>query len=77
MELHLDHGEQQALASFVEERLRDLRREIAHTDRREFRAILRSREEVLEGILSRLAAESAADEESARTLVDDEGPPIR
>ena len=59
MELQLSTAEQELLVRLLEQDLFELDREIAHTDQREFRALLKARREVLEHMLSRLAALAA------------------
>ena len=54
MELKLSAEEQQFLLTTLEQRHRELLREIAHTDRREFRQGLRVDEKLLESLISRL-----------------------
>ncbi|MGA7907344.1 MAG: hypothetical protein WCA16_08070 [Candidatus Sulfotelmatobacter sp.] len=54
MELILNTEEQELLLSIIEQRHRELLKEIAHTDHREFKHALRKNEKVLESVLSRL-----------------------
>lgn len=60
MELQLSAAESELLLHILEQHLHELVREIAHTDNREFRALLRAREELLEGLRQRLEAGAAA-----------------
>jgi len=54
MELILTTEEQQFLLDILEQRHRELLKEISHTDRREFKQTLRKNEDLLESILSHL-----------------------
>jgi hypothetical protein len=54
MELILSAEEQRLLEQILEERHLALQREIARTDRREFKVTLRNNERLIESILSRL-----------------------
>ena len=54
MELLLTAEEQQFLHEILERRLRELQKEISHTDHREFKAVLRENEKKIESILRRL-----------------------
>lgn len=54
MELKLTNEEQQFLANVLEQRHRDIVKEISHTDNREFRQVLRQNEKLIEDILTRL-----------------------
>jgi hypothetical protein len=59
MELTLSDEEQEFLSNILEQRLRELLEEIAHTDHREFREGLRRSEKLLESLLFRLQATTA------------------
>ncbi|MBZ5680487.1 MAG: hypothetical protein LAO24_10310 [Acidobacteriia bacterium] len=54
MELILTAEEQELLFGILEQRHRELQKEISHTDHREFKLALRKNEKLLESILSRL-----------------------
>ncbi len=54
MELKLTSEEWQFLANVLEQRHRDILKEISHTDNREFRQVLRQNEKMIEDILTRL-----------------------
>ena len=54
MELILSTEEQGLLVSILEQRHRELLKEIAHTDHREFKLELRKNERLLDSILGRL-----------------------
>ena len=54
MELILTTEEQQLLLDILEQRHRELSKEISHTDRHEFKQALRKNEKLLESILSHL-----------------------
>jgi hypothetical protein len=54
MELILTTEEQQLLLDILEQRHRELLKEISHTDHREFKQTLRKNEKLLESILSHL-----------------------
>ncbi len=54
MELTLNTEEQELLVSVLEQRHRELLKEIAHTDRREFKQGLRKDEKLLDVLLSRM-----------------------
>jgi len=54
MELRLTSEEHQLLLDILEQHHRELLKEIWHTDRREFKDVLRQNEKVLESLLSRL-----------------------
>ena len=56
MELILSTEEERLLEDILEERYLILQREIARTDHREFKQILRAKEKLIESILSRLRA---------------------
>lgn len=54
MELILSTEEQQLLLDILEQRHRELMKEISHTDHHEFKQALRKNEKLLESILSHL-----------------------
>ena len=54
MELILNTEEQELLLSILEQRYRELLKEISHTDHHEFRQTLRKNERLLDSVLSRL-----------------------
>ena len=54
MELTLSTEEQQLLLDILEQRHRELLKEISHTDHREFKQALGKNEKLLESVLSRL-----------------------
>jgi len=54
MELTLNTEEQELLVSILDQRHRELLKEIAHTDYREFKQGLRKNERLLDSMLSRL-----------------------
>jgi hypothetical protein len=54
MELILSTEEHQLLLEMLEQRHRELLKEISHTDHHEFKQALRKNEKLLESILSRL-----------------------
>jgi hypothetical protein len=54
MELILSTEEHQLLFEMLEQRHRELLKEISHTDHHEFKQALRKNEKLLESILSRL-----------------------
>jgi hypothetical protein len=54
MELILTAEEQEFLVGVLEHRHRELQKEIAHTDHREFKVVLHRNEKLLESILTRL-----------------------
>ncbi len=56
MELTLINEERRLLLDILEQRQRELRREISHTDHKEFKQALRKDEKLLESILTRLRA---------------------
>ena len=61
MELILTYEELELLDSILEQRHREMLKEIAHTDHHEFRETLRKNEKMLESILSRLRVASVHD----------------
>jgi len=58
MELILSTEEHQLLLDILEQRHRELLKEISHTDHHEFKLALRKNEKLLESILSRLRGAS-------------------
>jgi hypothetical protein len=54
MELILSAEEHELLLSILEERHRELLKEIWHTDHREFKDLLRGQEKLLQAMLDRL-----------------------
>lgn len=54
MDLQLTAEERELLAHILQEKHRELLKEIFHTDHHEFKRLLREREKVLEGILTKL-----------------------
>ena len=60
MELLLTTEEQELLAAMLEQRYRELQKEISHTDHRAFKATLRRNERLIESMLSRLRLGSTA-----------------
>jgi hypothetical protein len=60
MQLNLSSTEATVLRELLTTHLASLRVEIGHTDHREFRDMLRRREEVLEGILAQLSPGESA-----------------
>ncbi len=54
MELTLTEEERELLLTIMEQRYRVIQIEIAHTDPREFKVLLRRREELIGSILNRL-----------------------
>jgi hypothetical protein len=54
MELTLTTEEREILTRLLEQRHREISKEISHTDNREFREFLRKNEDTIEGILSQL-----------------------
>jgi hypothetical protein len=62
MELQLTAQEQALLATFLQERQRELLHEIARTDSHDFRRVLQEREVILESLLRKLAPEAVCNE---------------
>ncbi|MGZ4824572.1 MAG: hypothetical protein ACXVZT_08130 [Terriglobales bacterium] len=60
MELPLTVDEQQLIADVLRQYQRELTLEISHTDHREFKARLRERERLLEGLLEKLGVSQFA-----------------
>ncbi len=56
-QLELNREEAELIRELFSNSLSDLRLEIMHTDRREYRAALKTREALLTGLLQRLEAE--------------------
>ncbi|HEX7422694.1 MAG TPA: hypothetical protein VF311_02235 [Terriglobales bacterium] len=56
MELTLTVEEKELVLEILEQRPRELQREISHTDHHEFKLALRKNEKVLENIVSQLRA---------------------
>ena len=56
MELHLTSDQRQLLQEVLEERHRDLLREIAHTDHLHFKEVLRVKAKSVESLLDKVAA---------------------
>jgi hypothetical protein len=54
MELVLTDQDREFLSEILERRLRELQKEISHTDHREFKALLRGNEKRIESMLGRL-----------------------
>ncbi len=54
MELQLTIEERELLTRLLEEKHRELLKELSHTDSYEFKQLLRQREKALEGILAKL-----------------------
>ena len=61
MELTLNNEEQELLLSILEQRHRELLKEITHTDHREFKQGLRKNERLLDSLLSRLRGAAVQD----------------
>lgn len=59
MELTLNAEEQEFLSKTLEQCHRELQREIAHTDHREFKQILLGNEKLLEALIGRLRQPAA------------------
>jgi hypothetical protein len=59
MELILSDEEQEFLFNILEHRQQELLKEIAHTDRREFKQELRKNEQLLDRLIGRLRAVTA------------------
>ena len=55
--LELAENELQALREALQSFLSELRTEVSHTDRQAYRQQLREQEDVLKGVLARLAAQ--------------------
>lgn len=60
MELTLSTEEQRLLEEILEARYKALQREIAHTDHREFKQMLRGNETLIEAMLGRLRTAAMA-----------------
>lgn len=61
MHLHLTSDERVLLLELLEDRCRDLTYEISHTDPYHFKQVLRTKEKVLEALLTKVAGELVAD----------------
>ncbi|MFI5111461.1 MAG: hypothetical protein ACHP9S_01440 [Terriglobales bacterium] len=57
MELHLTSDQRQLLQEILEERHRELLREIAHTDHLHFKEVLRTKAKAVESLLDKVAEE--------------------
>jgi hypothetical protein len=57
MELHLTSDQRQLLQEILEERHRELLRELAHTDHLHFKEVLRAKAKSVESLLDKVAAE--------------------
>ena len=55
MELHLTSDQRRLLQEILEERHRELLREIAHTDHLHFKEVLRAKVKAVESLLDRVA----------------------
>jgi len=75
MTLTMDHDEHVVLTDLIARRLRELRVEVRHTDRRDFRARLRQDEVLLERLLERLAPSGGGGAAAARAGEVSEGAP--
>ncbi|HEV2117062.1 MAG TPA: hypothetical protein VGR48_13605 [Terriglobales bacterium] len=60
MEVTLTSEEHELLAEILEEHHRELLREISRTEHREFKDALRRREEMVQGVLNKLAKYASA-----------------
>ena len=56
MDLYLDAKESELLTGLLERYLEDIRREIHHTDRAQFKAALKSDEALMRNLLERMKA---------------------
>jgi hypothetical protein len=54
MELELTGEDREFLSEVLERRLRELQKEISHTDHRDYKALLRGNEKRIESMLGRL-----------------------
>jgi hypothetical protein len=59
MDLYLNSKEVELLMRLLEQHLEDIRREIHHTDRAAFKAVLKSDEALMRDILGRLKTPAA------------------
>ena len=59
MDLYLDIKETELLARLLDRYLEDIRREINHTDRASFKAVLKSDEALMQNLLIRLKTPAA------------------
>jgi hypothetical protein len=57
MELHLTSDQRQLLQEVLEERHRELLREIAHTDHLHFKEVLRTKAKAVEALVDKVADE--------------------
>ena len=57
MELHLTSDQRQLLQEILEERHRELLREIAHTDHHHFKEVLRTKARAVESLVDKVADE--------------------
>ena len=57
MELHLTSDQRQLLQEILEERHRELLREIAHTDHHHFKEVLRTTARAVESLVDKVADE--------------------
>jgi len=60
MTIEVSQAEHDALVEVLEERLRSLRIEIQHTDRRAYKAMLLAREQLLQKLCENLTVPTAA-----------------
>ena len=60
MEVTFTPEEHALITEILEEHHRELLREICRTEHREFKAVLRRREEMVQGVLSKLAKYASA-----------------
>ena len=60
MEVTFTPEEHQLIAEILEEHHRELLRELSRTEHREFKAVLRRREEMVQGVLNKLAKYASA-----------------
>jgi predicted transcriptional regulator len=60
MEITFTPEEHELIAEILEEHHRELLREIARTEHREFKVVLRHREEMVQGVLNKLAKYASA-----------------
>jgi len=61
MNLQLTSNERELLLELLEERRRDLMHEIAQTNHYQFKQVLRTKENVLESLLTKVAGELVAE----------------
>ncbi|HET6181137.1 MAG TPA: hypothetical protein VFE61_29735 [Candidatus Sulfotelmatobacter sp.] len=60
MELELTGEDREFLSEVLERRLRELQKEISHTDHRDYKALLRGNEKRIESMLGRLRMSAIA-----------------